>query len=191
MKRIIVCACLIAVFLMISGCGIGKQNEVPPVSEVSNVDQSPPNYAGLTIVNDGVEWDPGLESSKSFDETLLEMPFEVRIPEVPFLITHQAAEVVPASFQILRLTFANVDQGEQLMLSITNSTDKSKPEGKKGPPLDNGTPTWIQSNPNFSGLYWREDGLTYALASSKVEDHDFYPLYDVSELVQIANSLKR
>lgn len=161
------------------------------MSEVSNVDQPPPNYAGLTIVNDGVEWDPGSEDGTTFDETLLEMPFEVRIPEVPFQITHQAAEVVPASFQIIRLTFANVDQGEQLMLSITNSTDKSKPEGEKGPPLDNGTPTWIQSNPHFSGLYWREDGLTYALASSKVENRDFDLLYDVSELVQIANSMKK
>jgi len=75
------------------------------------------------------------------------------------------------------------------MLSITNSTDTSKPEGEKGPKLDNGTPTWIQSNPAFSGLYWREDGLTYALASSKVENRHFFPLYDISELVQIANSM--
>ena len=179
--------CLVAAFLVTSGCGTGTQNTIPPIAE--NIDQSPPNYAGLSITNGVVEWNQGLNCCKSFEDTLLEVPFEVQIPKVPFQITNQAAEIVPANFNLIRLTFANVEHGEQLILSISNSKDKSKPEGEKGPKLNDGTQTWIQSNQNFSGLYWRNKGLTYALASSKVEDGDFLPMYDIPELVQIANSI--
>lgn len=184
LKRVIY-ICLVAAFLVASGCGTGTQNTIPPTA----IDQSPQNYAGLSITNGVVEWNEGSDCCKSFEDTLLELPFEVRIPKVPFQITNQAAEIVPANFNLIRLTFANVEHGEQLILSISNSKDKSKPEGKKGPKLNDGTQTWIQSTQNLSGLYWRSKGLTYALASSKIEDGDFLPLYDISELVQIANSI--
>lgn len=177
--------CLVAAFLVTSGCETGTQNTIPPIAE--NIDQNPPNYAGLSITNGVVEWNQGLDSS--FEDTLLEVPFEVQIPKIPFQITNQAAEIVPANFNLIRLTFANVEHGEQLILSISNSKDKAKLKGEKGPKLNDGTQTWIQSNQNFSGLYWRNKGLTYALASSKVEDGDFLPMYDIPELVQIANSI--
>ncbi|MBU5674695.1 hypothetical protein [Paenibacillus brevis] len=186
MKRVIY-ICLVAAFLVASGCGTGTQNTIPPTA----IDQSPQNYAGLSITNGVVEWNEGSDCCKSFEDTLLEMPFEVRIPKVPFQITNQAAEIVPANFNLIRLTFANVEHGEQLILSISNSKDESKPEGKKGPKLNDGTQTWIQSNQNLSGLYWKSNGLNYALASSKAEGGDFLPLYDISELIQIANSLEK
>ncbi len=181
---------LVAVFLLINGCMMGKQTDAPPVPGDVNIDQKPKNCAGLTIAKDGVQWDPGSENSKSFEEILLEVPFKVQLPSPPFGVTHRAAEIVPAPFDIIRLTFANVDIGEQLILSISNSKDNSKPEGEKGPKLSNGSQTWIQSNRDFSGLYWRYEGLTYALASTKVEQGAFVPLYDISDLVEIANTIK-
>lgn len=187
MKKLIYVYVFAALLLLAGGCGTGKQNNTAPNAE--DIDQTPRQSAGLSIRNGVAEWDPGSDCCKSFEDTLLEVPFEVRIPKVPFQITHQAADIVPANFDLIQLTFANEELGEQLILAISNSKDKSKPEGKKGPKLNDGTQTWIQSTQNLSGLYWRSKGLTYALASNKVEDGDFLPLYDISELVQIANSI--
>ncbi|MDU7472345.1 MAG: hypothetical protein E7L01_03145 [Paenibacillus macerans] len=187
MKKIIFVCFIIALLLLAGGCGTGKQNHASPIAE--EINQTPRYSAGLSIRDGVAVWDPGTDCCQSFEETLLEVPFEVPIPKVPFPITHQSADIVPANFDLIQLTFANEERGEQLILAVSNSQVKSKPDGKKGPKLNDGTQTWIQSTPNLSGLYWRNNGLTYALASNKVEDGDFVPLYSISELVQIANSI--
>ncbi|WP_068785031.1 hypothetical protein [Paenibacillus phocaensis] len=187
MKKIIEVCLLVALLLLASGCGTEKPKSASPIAE--DIHQTPRHSAGLSISNGVAVWEPGTECCKSFEETRLAVPFEVPIPKVPFAITHQAADIVPANFDLIQLTFANEDRGEQLIWAVSNSPDKSKPEGKKGPKLNDGTQTWIQSTPNLSGLYWRNQGLTYALAANKVEDGDFVPLYRISELVQIANSI--
>lgn len=188
MKKIMY-VCLIVVLLMLAGgCGTGaKNNDISPIAE--DVEQTPGTSPGLSIRDGVAVWDPGSECCKSFEDTLDEVPFEVSIPKVPFPITHQSADIVPANFDLIQLTFANEERGEQLILAVSNSQVKSKPDGKKGPKLSDGTQTWIQSTPSLSGLYWRKQGLTYALGSNKVEDGNFVPLYSISELVQIANSI--
>lgn len=180
-------ACLIVALLLAGGCGYGEQNNTTPVAE--HVEQTPGVSPGLSIRDGVAVWDPGPECCKSFEDTLLEVPFKVPIPKVPFPITHQSADIVPANFDLIQLIFANEERGEQLILAVSNSKVKSNPDGKKGPKLTDGTQAWIQSTPNLSGLYWRKQGLTYAIASNKVEDGDFVPLYSISELVQLANSI--
>ncbi len=187
MKKIIDVCLLVALLLLCSGCATGERNSPPPVAE--DVEQTPGTSPGLSIRDGVAVWDPGSECCKSFEDTLNEVPFEVSIPKVPFPITHQSADIVPANFDLIQLTFANEERGEQLILAVSNSQVKSKPDGKKGPKLSDGTQTWIQSTPSLSGLYWRKQGLTYALGSNKVEDGNFVPLYSISELVQIANSI--
>lgn len=187
MNRTIYVCFFVALLLLCSGCGTGERNSPPPVAK--GVDQTTPPSPGLSIRDGVAVWDPSSECCKSFEDTLQEVPFEVPIPKVPFPITHQSADIVPASFDLIQLTFANEERGEQLILAVSNSKDKSKPDGKKGPQLSDGTQTWIQNTLSLSGLYWRKQGLTYALASNKVEDGTFVPLYSISELVQIANSI--
>ncbi|MDU0330539.1 MULTISPECIES: hypothetical protein [Paenibacillus] len=188
MKKIIDVIILVVILFLAGGCGTGaKYNDISPIAE--DVKQTPGTSPSLSIRDGVAVWDPGSKCCESFEDTLLEVPFEVPIPKVPFPITHQSADIVPANFDLIQLTFANEERGEQLILAVSNSQVKSKPDGKKGPKLSDGTQTWIQSTPNLSGLYWRNNGLTYALASNKVEDGDFVPLYSISELVQIANSI--
>ncbi len=118
------------------------------------------------------------------------IPFDVQQPQLPFIVTHKAAGIMNAPFDMIKITYANEQEGLQLILAESNATNKSSPKGTLGPNLSDGSQTWIQGDENFSGLYWRRDGHTYSLASNKIENGKFVPLYDESKLIEIANTIK-
>lgn len=169
--------------IAMTGCSNGPQITVPPTSA------DVPDLAGLTITDGGPEWHEG-EEKTPFDQLIQQAPFPVKQPALSFEVTHKAAAFIEAPFDLLHMVYANETLGMQVMLSISNSQETSDPEGTRGPDLENGTSTWLQGGEFFSGLYWRQDGLTYALLANKVEGGEFVPLYGDREIVEIANSLK-
>ncbi|WP_213649720.1 hypothetical protein [Paenibacillus sp. J23TS9] len=148
----------------------------------------PTNSTSMGITDEGLKWDID-KSAPSYDDTIERVSFEVKEIKSPFPPTHKAASIIKAPFDMIQLTYASLDQGRQLILVESNSQDTSEPEGKSGPKLSNGAPTWIQSDSQMSALYWRQDGLTFVLMSNQVKNKKFIPLYDEDELAIIANSI--
>ncbi|TCZ77070.1 hypothetical protein E0485_11425 [Paenibacillus albiflavus] len=172
---------LLAFVLLVVGCKASK-NDIQP----SNLQT---NNSSLVISNGEIKWDED-KNALSFDEFIKKVPFEVKQPEVPFEITNKAIGGIEAPFDFIQMTSANDKLGFEIILAISNSKDNSKPQGKKGVKLENGSQTWIQSDQSVSALYWRYDGLTYVLSSLKIENGNFLPLYDTEKLVEIANTIK-
>ncbi|MCJ8014950.1 hypothetical protein MUG84_25020 [Paenibacillus sp. KQZ6P-2] len=148
----------------------------------------PENATRMVITEDGLKWDID-KSAPSFEDTIKQVSFNVKQIKLPFPPTNTSASIIKAPFDMIQLTYASLEMGCQLILVESNSEDTSEPEGKSGPKLRDGTPTWIQSDSAMSALYWRKDGLTYLLMSQRVRDHSFVPLYNEEDLAVIADSL--
>ncbi|SHN78050.1 hypothetical protein SAMN04487896_4014 [Paenibacillus sp. ov031] len=153
--------------LLLSACFKNGEGDQP----INNLDLSPP-----------VEI--------SFEETEARTPFEIKQPSVPFQVTQKSARILDTNgtFEAVEITYANTDEGLNLITMITNSKVDTPPKGKKGLKLSNGSQTWDQGDGNVSAIYWRNEGLTYSLISGK--NNNLEPLYDYQTLVEIANTLK-
>ena len=126
----------------------------------------------------------------SIEEAVAEIPFEIKQPSVPFQVTQKSARILDANgkFDAVEITYANTDEGLNLIIMITNSKADTRPNGKKGLKLENGSQTWDQRNEHVSAIYWRNEGLTYSLISGK--NNNLEPLYDYQTLIEIANTIK-
>ncbi|WP_426641437.1 hypothetical protein [Paenibacillus illinoisensis] len=125
----------------------------------------------------------------SVEEAEAKIPFEIKQPSVPFHVTQQSARILDTNgeFDAIEITYANSDEGINLIIMITNSQIDTPPTGKKGLKLTNGSQTWDQGNEHVSAIYWRNEGLTYSLISGK--NNNLEPLYDYQTLIDIANTL--
>ncbi|MBE9917609.1 hypothetical protein G8C92_26695 [Paenibacillus donghaensis] len=166
---------------IVAGCGSDQVESAEYGKEL--------NHTSMVITSDGLKWDVD-KTAPSFEDTLKQMPFEVKQIKLPFPPTHQAASVIKAPFDMIQLTYADLLYGQQIILVESNSQDDSEPKGKPGPKLQNGTPTWIQSDSQTSALYWKAEGYTYLLMSNKVKNGHFVPLFTPKELAVIASSMK-
>ncbi|PZT57599.1 hypothetical protein [Paenibacillus silvae] len=140
------------------------------------------------VTDDSELGPPAMEVS--LQEAKAKVPFPIRQPVVPFEVTEQSTRILETdgTYDAVELTYANKEEGTNLILLITNSKADTPPKGKKGQPLSNGSPTWDQSNENVSAIYWRYEGLTYALVSGK--NNNLEPLYDYATLKEIANTIQ-
>jgi len=172
---------LIVFILLVSGCNENQSRTQPANPE--------PGGGSLVISGEGFEWSES-KDALSFEEVIAKVPFRVRQPEVPFEVTHKAANIIQAPFDFIQMTYANDKLGFQLVLSESNSKDKSTPKGEAGSKLHDGSPTWIQGDSRVSGLYWRSNGMTYNLLSFKIQNGAFVSLYDHAQLVEVANTIK-
>ncbi|MDR0267131.1 hypothetical protein [Paenibacillus sp.] len=172
---------LLLCFSILAGCSSDKVTSAEYGKAV--------NRTHMGITSDGLKWDQD-RNAPSFEDTLKQMPFKVKQIRLPFPPTQTAASIIEAPFDMIQLTYADLENGRQLILVESNSQDTSKPKGKSGPKLRNGTPTWIQSDSHTSALYWREDGLTYLLMSNQVNDKDFIPLFSPKDLALIASTIQ-
>ncbi|MEC0125173.1 hypothetical protein [Paenibacillus pabuli] len=118
------------------------------------------------------------------------IPFEIKQPSVPFQVTQKSARILDTNgkFDAVEVTYANTDEGLNLIIMITNSKVDMPPNGKKGLKLTNGSQTWNQGDEHVSAIYWRNEGLTYSLISGK--NNNLEPLYDYQTLIEIANTIK-
>lgn len=126
----------------------------------------------------------------SIDEAEAKVPFKIKQPSIPFQVTQKSTRILDTNgkFDAVEITYANTDEGSNLILMITNSKADTPPTGKKGLKLANGSQTWDQGNEHISAIYWRNEGLTYSLISGKNNNLD--PLYDYQSLIEIANTIK-
>lgn len=126
----------------------------------------------------------------SIDEAEAKVPFKIKQPSIPFQVTQKSTRILDTNgkFDAVEITYANTDEGSNLILMITNSKADTPPTGKKGLKLANGLQTWDQGNEHISAIYWRNEGLTYSLISGKSNNLD--ALYDYQSLIEIANTLK-
>ncbi|MWV43041.1 hypothetical protein GRF59_05310 [Paenibacillus sp. HJL G12] len=143
----------------------------------------------MVITEKGLKWDID-KTAPSFEETIADFPFEVKQIKLPFPPTSTAASPIEAPFDMIQLTYANLEMGRQLILVESNPEDDSTLNGKTGPQLKNGEKTYIQSDSHSSALSWRHDGLTYLLISNKVKNQQFVPLYSPDELVKVADTIQ-
>ncbi|MED5019528.1 hypothetical protein P9847_19675 [Paenibacillus chibensis] len=167
---------------LLAGCSSDKQTSLDY--------GKPSNQTRMVITDKGYKWDIDNSATSSFDETLKKVSFEVKQIRMPFPPTHTAASMIQAPFDMIQLTYANLEMGRQIILVESNSQDKDEPKGKDGPKLKNGEPSWIQSDSNMSALYWRHDGLTFLLISNQIKNQKFVPLYSPEELVQVADTIQ-
>ncbi|MCC3375025.1 hypothetical protein [Cohnella sp. REN36] len=187
MKNLRIVFCLVALVLLISGCETNQHSNVE-TSQPSTVDTPKTfNNSALSISSEGNKWNED-KNALPFEQVIDKVSFKVKEPEVPFEVTHKAASLITDPFVVIQLTYANEKVGYQLVLAESNS-DKFKPGGKVGPHLKDGTETKVQSNQHSSVLAWRKNGMTFTLITTKIEDGEFVPLYDVSKLKEIANSI--
>ncbi|QLG40198.1 MULTISPECIES: hypothetical protein [unclassified Paenibacillus] len=125
----------------------------------------------------------------SLEEAEARTPFEIQQPSVPFQVTQKSARILDTNgkFDAVEITYANPDEGLNLIIMITNSQVDTPPNGKKGLKLSNGSQTWDQGDGHVSAVYWRNEGLTYSLVSGK--NNNLEPLYDYQTLIEIANTI--
>lgn len=125
----------------------------------------------------------------SVQEAEARVPFKIKQPVVPFEITEQSTRILETNgtYEAVEMTYANKDEDANLILLITNSKADTPPKGKIGRKLTNGSQTWDQGNEEISAIYWRYDGLTYALVSGK--SNNLEPMYDYTTLLEIANTI--
>lgn len=126
----------------------------------------------------------------SLQEAKAKVPFIIKQPTVPFEVTEQSTRLLETNgtYEAVEMTYANKDEDLNLILLITNSKADTPPTGKKGQKLTNGSQTWDQGNGEVSAIYWRHEGLTYALVSGK--NNNLEPLYDYGTLIEIANTVQ-
>ncbi|MGC5772150.1 hypothetical protein [Paenibacillus pabuli] len=126
----------------------------------------------------------------SFEEVEAKIPFEIKQPSVPFQVTQKSARILDTNgkFDAVEITYANTNEGLNLIIMITNSKVDTPPNGKKGLKLTNGSQTWDQGDEHVSAIYWRNEGLTYSLISGK--NNNLEPLYDYQTLIEIANTIQ-
>ncbi|WP_128103216.1 hypothetical protein [Paenibacillus sp. DCT19] len=125
-----------------------------------------------------------------FEEAEAKIPFEIKQPSIPFQVTEKSTRVLAANepYDAVEITYANTDQGLNLIMMITNSKVNTSPNGKIGLKLANGSQTWDQGNEHVSAIYWRNEGLTYSLVAGK--NNNLEPLYDYETLIKIADTIQ-
>lgn len=126
----------------------------------------------------------------TIEEAEAQIPFEIKEPSVPFQTTEKSIRILASNdpYDAVEITYANTDQGLNLIMMITNSKVKTSPNGKKGLKLANGSQTWDQGNDHVSAIYWRNEGLTYSLVAGK--NNNLEPLYDYETLIKIADTIQ-
>jgi hypothetical protein len=188
MKKLRIWFCLVVLVLLISGCDTNQNVNVETAQPTAIDAQKVSNDSKLLITTEGFKWSED-KDALPFEDVIEKVPFKIKQPLIPFEVTHKAASLIDAPFDFIQLTYANDKDGYQLILAESNSKSKTKPDGKAGPQLNDGTETWVQSDQLSSALYWRKDGLTFTLISNKIEKGKFVPLYDIPKLKEIANSI--
>lgn len=105
-------------------------------------------------------------------------------------VTEKSTRILAANepYDAVEITYANTDQGLNLIIMITNSKVNTSPNGMKGLKLANGSQTWDQGNDHVSEIYWRNEGLTYSLVAGK--NNNLEPLYDYETLIEIADTIQ-
>ncbi|WP_434749380.1 hypothetical protein [Paenibacillus amylolyticus] len=141
-----------------------------------------------TMVGDVEPNPPAVEVS--LQEAESRVPFKIKQPVVPFEVTEQSTRLLETNgtYEAVEITYANKDEDLNLILLITNSKVDTPPKGKIGEKLTNGSQTWDQGNAEASSIYWRYEGLTYAVVSGK--NNNLEPLYDYVTLLKIANTIQ-
>ncbi|MGQ8875009.1 hypothetical protein [Paenibacillus sp. TSA_86.1] len=126
----------------------------------------------------------------SLQEAEARVPFKIKQPVVPFEVTEQSTRILETNgtYEAVEMTYANREEDLNLILLITSSKVDTPPKGKKGQKLTNGAQTWDQGNTEVSSIYWRHEGLTYAVVSGK--NNNLEPLYDYPTLLKIANTIR-
>ncbi|WP_338540427.1 hypothetical protein [Paenibacillus tundrae] len=126
----------------------------------------------------------------TIEEAEAMIPFDIKEPSVPFQTTEKSIRILATNdpYDAVEITYANTEQGLNLIMMITNSKVKTSPHGKKGQKLANGSQTWDQGNDHISAIYWRNEGLTYSLVAGK--NNNLEPLYDYKTLIEIADTIQ-
>ena len=69
----------------------------------------------------------------SVEEAEAKIPFEIKQPSVPFHVTQQSARILNTNgeFDAIEITYANSDEGMNLIIMITNSQIDTPRLGRK------------------------------------------------------------
>lgn len=115
---------ILLVTALLAGCSSDKQTSLDY--------GKPSNQTCMVITDKGYKWDID-NSAPSFDETLKQVSFEVKQIRMPFPPSHTAASIIQAPFDMIQLTYANLEMGPRSSWSRATRRIRTSPRVKTDP----------------------------------------------------------